>query len=131
MFCDNKIIHIAQKKKTQVISSLLIIQIILFLNYNCGPATTNALPASFPSYLAKFLIKRDAKSLAFSSHCAASAYVSRGSRIPVSTPSSSVGTSKLKYGIVFVSAFSIAPLKIPSIIPRVSLIEIRFPVPFH
>lgn len=37
-------------------------------NYNCGPAFTNAFPAAFPSYLAKFLMKRPARSLAFSSH---------------------------------------------------------------
>ena len=72
-----------------------------------------------------------ARSNAFVSHAEASAYVSRGSRIPVSTPVSSVGTSKLKYGIVFVGAFLISPFRIASMIPRVSLIEIRFPVPFH
>ena len=65
-------------------------------SYSCGPAATSALPASFPSYLAKFLTNLCARSFAFSSHSEASAYVSRGSRIPVSTPSSSVGTSKLK-----------------------------------
>ena len=36
--------------------------------YNFGPAATNALPASLPVNLAKFLMKRPAKSLAFSSH---------------------------------------------------------------
>ena len=59
-----------------------------------------------------------------------SIYVSRGSRIAGSTPGSSVGTSKLKYGIFLVGASRIAPLKIASMIPRVSLMEIRFPVPF-
>ena len=49
----------------------------------------------------------------------------------VSTPGSSVGTSKLKYGIFFVGALAISPLRIASIIPRVSLIEILLPVPFH
>ena len=100
-------------------------------NYNCGPASTNAFPASFVVYLAKFLMKRPARSFAFTSHSAASAYVLRGSRMFVSTPGSSVGTSKLKYGIFFVSALAIYPSRIASMIPRVSLIEIRFPVPFH
>ena len=49
----------------------------------------------------------------------------------MSTPVSSVGTSKLKYGIVFVGAFLMSPFRMASMIPRVSLIEIRFPVPFH
>ena len=52
-------------------------------------------------------------------------------KIAGSTPGSSVGTSKLKNGIFLVGAFRIAPSRIASIIPRVSLIEIRFPVPFH
>ena len=34
--------------------------------------------------------------------------MSRGSRIPLSTPGSSVGTSKLKYGMVFVAAAVLA-----------------------
>ena len=42
-------------------------------NYNFGPAATSALPASFPVNLAKFLMKRSARSLALASHCAASA----------------------------------------------------------
>ena len=37
-------------------------------NYNLGPAATSALPASLPSYFLKFLMKRAARSLAFSSH---------------------------------------------------------------
>ena len=41
--------------------------------YSWGPAATRALPASLSSYLTKFLMKRLARSLAFSSHCAASA----------------------------------------------------------
>ncbi len=41
--------------------------------YNFGPAATRFLPASLPVNLAKFLMKRPAKSFAFSSHCAASA----------------------------------------------------------
>ena len=49
----------------------------------------------------------------------------------MSTPGSSVGTARLKYGITFVSASLIDPSRIPSMIPRVSLIEIRFHVPFH
>ena len=69
---------------------------IFIVYYNCGPAETSALPASFPSYLAKFLMNLPAKSLALTSHSEASAYVSRGSRISVATPVSSVGTSKLK-----------------------------------
>ena len=39
----------------------------------CGPAATNALPASLPSYLAKFLMNLPAKSTAFFSHSEASA----------------------------------------------------------
>ncbi len=42
-------------------------------NYNFGPAATSALPASLPVNLAKFLMKRSARSLALASHCAASA----------------------------------------------------------
>ncbi len=42
-------------------------------SYNWGPAATNALPASLVVYFAKFLMKRAAKSLAFSSHTEASA----------------------------------------------------------
>ncbi len=41
--------------------------------YSFGPAVTSALPASLPSYLAKFLMKRPARSFAFSSHAEASA----------------------------------------------------------
>ena len=39
--------------------------------YSFGPAATSALPASLPSYFLKFLMKRAARSLAFSSHSAA------------------------------------------------------------
>jgi len=46
---------------------------LIFYSYNCGPAFTSALPASLPSYLAKFLMKRPAKSLALTSHSEASA----------------------------------------------------------
>ena len=42
-------------------------------NYTVGPALTSALPASLPVYLAKFLTKRAARSLAFASHSPASA----------------------------------------------------------
>ena len=41
-------------------------------NYSCGPAATRALPASLPSYLTKFLMKREARSFALTSHSAAS-----------------------------------------------------------
>ena len=44
----------------------------LFFDYNWGPAATNALPAAFPSYLAKFLMNLPAKSLALTSHSDAS-----------------------------------------------------------
>ncbi len=37
-------------------------------SYNLGPAATRALPASLVVYLPKFLMKRAARSLAFSSH---------------------------------------------------------------
>ena len=46
----------------------LIMGCYLLWNYNFGPAATRALPASLPSYLAKFLMKRAARSFAFSSH---------------------------------------------------------------
>ena len=42
----------------------------LLPDYSFGPAATRALPASFPSYFTKFLMKRPARSLAFSSHSA-------------------------------------------------------------
>ena len=48
-----------------------------------------------------------------------------------STPGSSVGTSKLKVGITLVGAVLIAPDRMASMIPRVSLMEIRLPVPFQ
>ena len=57
--------------------------------------------------------------------------MSRGSKIAESTPGSDVGISKLKTGNVFVSAFSIDPSSIASIMPLVSFIEILLPVPFH
>ena len=41
--------------------------------YSWGPAETRALPCSLPSYFLKFLMKRLARSLAFSSHWEASA----------------------------------------------------------
>ncbi len=41
---------------------------LIVSDYNFGPASTKALPASLPVNLAKFLMKRPAKSLAFSSH---------------------------------------------------------------
>ena len=61
-----------------------------------GPASTRDLPSSLPVNFSKFLMKRPARSLAFSSHWLASAYVSRGSRMAGSTPGSSVGTSNPK-----------------------------------
>ena len=44
----------------------------LSLPYSFGPAATRALPCSLPSYLAKFLMKRLARSTALVSHSAAS-----------------------------------------------------------
>ena len=44
----------------------------LRLHYSFGPAATRALPCSLPSYLAKFLMKRLARSTALVSHSAAS-----------------------------------------------------------
>ena len=44
----------------------------LLFDYNWGPAATNALPAAFPSYLAKFLMNLPAKSFALTSHSDAS-----------------------------------------------------------
>ena len=60
-----------------------------------------------------------------------SAYVSRGSRILGSTPGSWVGISKLKNGSCLVGAFAMDPSRIASMMPRVSRIEIRLPVPFQ
>ena len=57
--------------------------------------------------------------------------MSLGSKILLSTLGNAVGTSKLNSGIVLVSACSIDPSRIASIIPRVSLIEIRLPEPFQ
>lgn len=37
-------------------------------NHNFGPAATSDLPSSLPQNFVKFLMKRAAKSLAFSSH---------------------------------------------------------------
>ena len=42
-------------------------------DYSCGPAATRALPASLPSYLAKFLMNLEARSCAFLSHSEGSA----------------------------------------------------------
>ena len=44
-----------------------------YKSYSWGPASTRALPSSLPVYLVKFLMKRAARSLAFSSQMAASA----------------------------------------------------------
>ena len=49
----------------------------------------------------------------------------------MSTPFSSVGTSKLKYGMVLVGTLLMSPLRIASMMPRVSLMEMRLPVPFQ
>ena len=46
---------------------------VRLLNYSWGPAATRALPSSLPVYLAKFLMKRSDRSLAFSSQMEASA----------------------------------------------------------
>ena len=43
------------------------------LDYSCGPAATSALPASLVVYLTKFLMKREARSLALLSHSVGSA----------------------------------------------------------
>lgn len=42
--------------------------VLQFVDYNLGPAATNALPASLPVNFAKFLMKRPARSCAFASH---------------------------------------------------------------
>lgn len=57
-----------QKKSTEVFRYSFVYIEELFYSYNFGPASTNALPASAPVNLLKFLMKRPAKSLAFSSH---------------------------------------------------------------
>ena len=44
-----------------------------YADSHLGPAATRALPASLPSYLTKFFTKREARSLAFSSHWEGSA----------------------------------------------------------
>ena len=46
----------------------LAILMLTIKSYSCGPAATSALPASLVVYFAKFLMKRAARSLAFSSH---------------------------------------------------------------
>ncbi len=46
---------------------------LFVLIYSWGPAETSALPASLPSYFAKFLMKRSARSFALVSHSEASA----------------------------------------------------------
>ena len=48
-----------------------------------------------------------------------------------STPGSSVGISKLKMGRVFLGAFRIEPSRMASMMPRVSRMEMRLPVPFQ
>ena len=97
----------------------------------CGPAFSNSLQCGLCVNLTKLLLKRPTNFLAFSSQSYLLVYVSLGSKTFLLTFGSSVGISKLKYGITFVGALSISPFKILSIIPRVSLIEIRLPVPFQ
>ena len=46
----------------------LAILMLTIKSYSCGPAATSALPASLVVYFAKFLMKRAARSFAFSSH---------------------------------------------------------------
>lgn len=76
-------------------------------------------------------MKRLAKSLALTFHSSAFLYVSRGSKMAGLTPGNSVGTSKSKYGICLVGALSMEPSKMASMIPLVSFMEIRLPVPFQ
>ena len=97
----------------------------------CGPAFSNSLQCGLCVNLTKLLLKRPTNFLAFSSQSYLLPYVSLGSKTFLLTFGSSVGISKSKYGITFVGALSISPFKILSIIPRVSLIEIRLPVPFQ
>ena len=52
---------------------LCTVQRVTRSDYSWGPAETRALPCSLPSYFLKFLMKRLARSLAFSSHWEASA----------------------------------------------------------
>ncbi|MNG12864.1 hypothetical protein D3C84_965010 [compost metagenome] len=47
------------------------------------------------------------------------------------TSCSAVGTSRLKIGRVLVCAFSMEPSRMASMMARVSLMEIRLPVPFQ
>jgi hypothetical protein len=66
-------VYILRKKKAVVrlratALSLVVSSIEELIDYNLGPALTNSLPAALPSYLAKFLMKRPAKSLALTSH---------------------------------------------------------------
>ena len=49
----------------------------------------------------------------------------------VATPVSSVGISKSKYGSFLVGALLISPFRMASMMPRVSLMEIRLPEPFQ
>jgi len=96
-----------------------------------GPAATSAFPLVLSVYRSKFFINRNASSLAFLSYSLGSECVSRVSRIFGSTFGKETGTSKLKIVIVLVFALSIEPSSIASIIARVSVIEILFPVPFQ
>lgn len=60
-------------KKTPVGVSGSLYIIMCQKTYSLGPAGTRALPAALKVNFSKFLMKRAARSLAFSSHCAGSA----------------------------------------------------------
>ena len=61
------------QKKTRPGTPAGLLSMFYVMNYNFGPASTKALPASLPVNFAKFLMKRPAKSSAFLFHSAASA----------------------------------------------------------
>ena len=52
---------------------LIVLRILREKNHNFGPAATKALPASFVVNFSKFLMKREERSLAFSSQAFLSA----------------------------------------------------------
>ena len=54
-------------------SILIVLRILRDTNQSFGPAATKALPAAFVVNFSKFLMKRDERSLAFSSHAFLSA----------------------------------------------------------
>ena len=59
----------SNNKKNEIPLRVSRFTILIYWYYNFGPAATNALPASLPVNLAKFLMKRSAFFLHFKSIC--------------------------------------------------------------